>query len=318
MASIREIILARAKEPAKVHSMERRPPGWQAAEDARAAEVARAEAAAAAVAARKVSAAAGPAGPEFTRRLAPRAIPVQASERRRPRPSPSARPVAYEVAIQCAMPSDAAVQANGGAPTPEPWRQDVVYSKVAAGVQAGPVARRPPTPGAGPGDAARGPRRRQESGSKLGTVPPYLRRRQTEMAEERRLAALPPEPTPPPGYRRVPEEERLDALELLKKQQTEAQQAIQKLPFRIETAGQRRREQELSSRAANLEKLVSMFNRPLVFVPEDSEPLVPARPKPLAEAEAYRNAAKMAVESPRQDMVRQQQPPAGRARLMLY
>lgn len=93
------------------------------------------------------------------------------------------------------------------------------------------------------------------------------------MAEEQRNAALPSEPQPPPGYRRVAEDERLRTLETLQVRRREVEVEARALPLRIETMGQRRRERELNKRREQLEKLLSMFGQPVVFIPADAEPI---------------------------------------------
>lgn len=120
-------------------------------------------------------------------------------------------------------------------------------------------------------------------------VPAYLRRRQAEAAEERRRATLPIEPAAPPGYRFVSEEERLASLEVLIGRRAEAEAAIARLPFVIETPGQRRREREAQERLEHLEKLVKMYSSKEVFVPLDAEPigrLAAKAPVRLPEAES--------------------------------
>lgn len=113
-------------------------------------------------------------------------------------------------------------------------------------------------------------------------VPTYLRQRQAEAAEERRRAAMPPAPVAPPGYRLVPEEERLSTVEALARERRVAEVSLNSLPFKIETAGQRRREKEAKDRLAHVEKLEAMFNKREVYVPEDAEPLavMPSRQPP--------------------------------------
>lgn len=127
--------------------------------------------------------------------------------------------------------------------------------------------------------------------SALGKVPAFLKRRKAELEEEKRLAALPPEPTPPPGYRRIADGERLKMLETLRKRRTEVESQIRALPLRIETLGQRRREEDLDKHVAQLEKMLVMFNKPVVFVPADSEPISNIIGQPVGDSADSRELA---------------------------
>lgn len=160
--------------------------------------------------------------------------------------------------------------------------------------------RRPRGPGAAAYLPARvSPRQRRPSGQNQQVtraqgeerqhvpLPVYLRRRKRELSAERRRASEPPEPEPPPGYRRVGAEEQQQAIETLNRRRDVVIKSQDKLPFRIETIGQRQREKELKERLHYLDRLIVMFSKKIVFVPSDSEPIcdLPApdpSPRPVA------------------------------------
>lgn len=100
-----------------------------------------------------------------------------------------------------------------------------------------------------------------------GQVPQYLLERKMEMAAEvdaqqrAKEAAL-----IPPGMRLLPEEERLETLQILQKNREEVERAIQGLPLRIETPSAIRRKDELERRYKEIEDAFKIFSRPKVLV----------------------------------------------------
>ena len=66
--------------------------------------------------------------------------------------------------------------------------------------------------------------------------------------------------------RLLPEEERLETLQILQKNREEVERAIQGLPLRIETPSAIRRKDELERRYKEIEDAFKIFSRPKVLV----------------------------------------------------
>lgn len=257
MPSVRELMMARAKLPAKVHAMERfgqvptpQQPGGV-----------------------------GPivvkvgAGEQGSGGLAEANRPqAEASRPPRPRPSGAASPglaVAPRKASEARRPRPGSEPSGVGRSPSEPphSREAQAESRPAPRAKARAVS----ASRAQMADPAPAVDRKD-----VGKVPAYLKRRQEEMAEDKRLANRPVSPQPPAGYRKVGNAEKESTLAVLRQRKLEVEKAQRNLPFRIETVGQKQREKDLTDRMAHLDKLIGMFSKPLVFVPADADPITPS------------------------------------------
>lgn len=265
MPSLREIMLNRAKEPAKVHPMDRAPPTPLTAPDTP----------------RAATPEGTPQRNGYGRPPRPKATgghqasPGSAGSMKPRRPSEERRPRAR---------ADLATPQRGRRAPSEPPRgrqeeeDGTPDGKKAEGGLNPRAKARSLSANRAPekiriGDAAPPIDRKG-----IRKVPAYLKRRQEEMAEEKRRAARPISPQPPPGYRKVDETERQDTLDVLRQRKDEIERAQRGLPFKIETVGQKQREKDLNDRLAHIEKLTGMFSKPVVFVPADSGPIAASLP----------------------------------------
>jgi hypothetical protein len=101
-----------------------------------------------------------------------------------------------------------------------------------------------------------------------GTLPAYLRERKEGWA----AAAAAKERADkdaegcPPGHKLMPDDERLETLELLRGSLAEAHDLLSKMPLRVEILSAVRRKAELEAKVAKLEDAVKVFSRQKVFV----------------------------------------------------
>jgi len=101
----------------------------------------------------------------------------------------------------------------------------------------------------------------------FGRVPDYLEKRNAQKAEaeeQRRLNA--PDPNCPPGMTLMPEGERVETVRTLEASLEEVNRQLQKLPFVIETYSIQKRHDALETKLKEIERALTIFNRPKVYV----------------------------------------------------
>ena len=107
----------------------------------------------------------------------------------------------------------------------------------------------------------------------FGRVPEYLvEKKAKEEAAQRRKdeESRAPKLHCPPGHRILAEDERLETIALLETRKIEVEQQVARLPLRIETDGQRRRQADLNKRLVDIDQALRFLNKPHVLVKEDA------------------------------------------------
>lgn len=100
-----------------------------------------------------------------------------------------------------------------------------------------------------------------------GQVPRYLiDDKNRRLQEEEYVRNNQRDPEQPPGYRKLPESERTEALELLKKNQRILIQQLGTLPLQCETVRQKQRKQEIEKRLSEVDEAIRIFSKNKVFV----------------------------------------------------
>ena len=101
----------------------------------------------------------------------------------------------------------------------------------------------------------------------FGKVPDYIEQRKAKWAAEKEeLKKRMPDPNCPPGMKLMPDEERLETLEVLLKSRTEALKQLQHMPFVVETPSATRKKLALEDKLKEIEDAVALFSRTKVFV----------------------------------------------------
>ncbi|KAH8874211.1 Enkurin domain-containing protein 1 [Schistosoma japonicum] len=103
-----------------------------------------------------------------------------------------------------------------------------------------------------------------------GVIPPYLiKMRQKEKERIQKELENQPDPDQPPGHQLMPEQERLNTLELLNNAHSQLLEEFFHLPVRMDTLRIRSRRAEIENRLSELEQAIEIFNKPKVFIKPD-------------------------------------------------
>ena len=101
----------------------------------------------------------------------------------------------------------------------------------------------------------------------FGRVPKYLRNRKEQAQREKEAeAARAPDPNCPKGMKLMPEEERVQTLEVLETSREEAINQLAKMPFVLETPSAKRKHSELEMKLKEIEAALSLFNKQKVYI----------------------------------------------------
>lgn len=101
----------------------------------------------------------------------------------------------------------------------------------------------------------------------FGRVPEYLEQRKAQWEEEKEeIRRRRPDPNCPPGMCLMPEEERLETLEVLRASKVETLKQLQALPFIIETPSLIRKQTMLESKLQEIDNALNLFNKPKVYI----------------------------------------------------
>lgn len=114
----------------------------------------------------------------------------------------------------------------------------------------------------------------EKDGSRLGHVPRYLQHRKAELEAAKRASLaekerLEQEAKIPPGYRLVPEEEKMKTIEEANQRLKELEVALRKIPIRFDTQNIRQKREKIEEEMDELEQTKKKFStkRPL-YVPK--------------------------------------------------
>ncbi|KAL3317203.1 Enkurin domain-containing protein 1 [Cichlidogyrus casuarinus] len=124
----------------------------------------------------------------------------------------------------------------------------------------------------------------------LGQIPDYLVKKREDEArtmalrEQQKL-----EGDVPAGHTRLPEEQRLETLELLKEAYATTLSQLNHLPLRSDTQHIRKKREDLEKRLVEIEENIDIFSKPKVFIRSDCEQEPSSSQKPKKNSSSYEN-----------------------------
>lgn len=112
---------------------------------------------------------------------------------------------------------------------------------------------------------------KSEAKHRPGQIPSYLteRKKQWELERERQLKLI-EEASIPAGHTLLPDEERLETLELLKKNHEELLQSLASLPVRNDTLRLQHYKDDLEHQLAKVEEGIKIFSKPKVLIKNET------------------------------------------------
>jgi len=103
--------------------------------------------------------------------------------------------------------------------------------------------------------------------SEYGRVPNYIQQRNAVWEEEKEeIRRRAPDPNCPKGMALMPEEERLNTLEVLEQNREEALRQLGKLPFVIEVPSALKKKNDLEIKLKEIESAMALFSKPKVYI----------------------------------------------------
>jgi hypothetical protein len=104
----------------------------------------------------------------------------------------------------------------------------------------------------------------------FGRVPEYLQQRKAQMQQEKEDAlARKPDPNCPKGMKLMPNDERLQTLDVLKASREEAINQLARMPFILETPTAKRKHTELEMKLKEIEAALALFSKQKVYIAID-------------------------------------------------
>jgi len=105
---------------------------------------------------------------------------------------------------------------------------------------------------------------------KNGEVPVYLQQRKKRWEEEERIRQMNmPDEDCPNGMQLMPDEERVETLNVLQSSLEDTKQTLFSMPLTVNTISATKKKNALEAKLKEIEDAIKIFNRPKVFIASD-------------------------------------------------